>query len=237
MNKNIWKDEMPLLYLVVGAFFLLCFVEAQLPVFSPLQGTWVEAVLTSEGLKNIASGILISIIAAYAFYIFIDFLPRRRKHRDTMIVLDALICSILDSYNRSKIFGHQTTLPYVDTSLLTEPWLANHSDKLKRRESTYKALLCAMQTAHTRREAFNHSLILASQLSPKHSMQWLVILDKVRLLAENFGKNPEVSVNLVRFVDCESELNPVKSYKGTLNLRLLEFIEEVENWRALEQDG
>ncbi|WGK83189.1 hypothetical protein PYE51_17665 [Vibrio aestuarianus] len=237
MKTIIWKEEQGLLVGVVAAFVMLCFVEARLPVVTMLQGTAIETLLVSDDLKNIFSGLLVSIIAAYVFYIFIDVVPRFRKHRDTMMVLNALLCSILDSYNRCRVFGHETALPYVDTSALSETWLADNREKLKQSQSLYLPLLLAMQTAHTRQESFQHSLILASSLSPKHAMQWLVILDKVRLFAESYGENPEVPMGLTQLVDSDSDDNPVKDFKSTLNFRMLEFIEEVENWIKVENQG
>ncbi|WP_305812274.1 hypothetical protein [Photobacterium leiognathi] len=213
MSKTLWKDEKILLIAVISAFILLCIAEAKLPVFSFLQGTWFEVVLTSGGFKNIFTGLIVSFIAAYIFYIFIDVLPRYKKHRDTTIVLNALMCSILDSYNRCRVFGHETALPYVDTSVFAEDWLEDTREKLKQSQSTYLPLLFAMQTAHTRQDAFHHSLVLASGISPKHSMQWLVIIDKVRLLAENYGNNPDVPMEQTRLVDSDSDENPVKVFR------------------------
>ncbi|HLR17266.1 MAG TPA: hypothetical protein VK099_05275 [Alcanivoracaceae bacterium] len=89
-----------------------------------------------------------------------------------------------------------------------------------------------MQTADSRLEDFRHALPLAVSLSPKHAMQWLVIIDKVRLLAENYALQPEVSEEQFHLVDTDSDDNPLKLYKSDLNFRLLELVEQAIEWRG-----
>ena len=87
-----------------------------------------------------------------------------------------------------------------------------------------------MQTSYTRLEDFRHVLPLAVSLSPMHTMQWLVVIDKIRLLAENYGENPKVEIDKQHLVDKNTEDNPILEYKSTLNLRMLEVVEESIKW-------
>lgn len=230
MNLLKNRKERFLLFYALTAFILLCVIEIKLPLISILNETLLGKLLVADGARNIASGLLISIIAAYIFYIFIDFLPRTRREQRTMLVLNSLIASILDAYNRCRLFGHETALPYVDKSVLEKEWLNRHIALLKENSSNYLPLMFAMQTAHSRLEDFRHSLPLAVLLSPEHAMQWLVIIDKVRLLAENFGQGPEVPEEKIHLINKNTDENPAKDYKSTLNLRILEIAEEADKW-------
>lgn len=222
--------ERPLLISALIAFLVLCLVEIRLPIFTIFVGTQIEQVLVADGTKNIFSGLLIGLISAYVFYVFIDFIPRTRKEKETMLVLNSLIASILDSYNRCRMFGHETALPYVDKSVLEKDWLDKNLVIFKNKNSKYLPLLFAMQTSFTRIDDFRHVLPLAVTLSPEHTMQWLVIIDKVRLLAENYGENPEIPIDKQHLIDTNSKDSPACEYKSTLNLRMLELIEESIQW-------
>ena len=236
---NLLKDpkERPLLILMFVALVCLCLIEIRFPILSIFIDTPIEQLLTSEGAKNIISGLLIGLISAYVFYIFIDFIPRKRKEKETLLVLNALIAAILDAYNRCRVFGHETALPYVDKSVLEKEWLEETEVIFKSNNSKYLPLLLAMQTSYTRLEDFRHVLPLAVSLSPNHTMQWLVLIDKVRLLAENYGENPEVSKDKQHLIDKSTDENPILEYKSTLNFRMLEVVEESIKWLYPNKNG
>jgi hypothetical protein len=226
------KNERFLLLLTILSFIGLCLVEARFPLATNLKGSFLGSILCSNGTRNILSGLLIGIISAYIFYLFIDYLPRVRKEQRTLDVLNALIASILDAYKRCRVFGHETAISHVDKSVLEESWLQEQIPILKRNESNFLPLKFAMQTAYTRLEDFRHTLPLAVTLSPEHTMQWLVIIDKVRLMAESYGEQPEVEISIEnqRFINKDNDKNPMRDYKSTLNLRFLEIIEESQCW-------
>ncbi len=68
-------------------------------------------------------------------------------------------------------------------------------------------------------------------------MQWLVIIDKVRLLADNFGQGPSVPEDKIHLINKNTDENPAKEYKSTLNLRMLEVAEEADKWLFLNCNG
>lgn len=230
MNLLLDRKERPLLISAIFSFFILCLVEIRLPLFPFLESTFVGEILVADGTKSIVSGLLTGLLSAYVFYIVIDYIPRLRNEIKTLEVLNALLASILDSYNRCRIFGHETALPYVDKSALDETWLSQHMVIFKEGHSKYLSLLMATNTADSRLEDFRNALPLAVNLSPKHAMQWLVIIDKVRLIAENFGDNPAVPIDKQHLVDKDVEENPVRHYRSSLNFRMFEFMEETHCW-------
>lgn len=236
---NLLKDhkERPLLISTFVTLVLLCLIEIRFPIFSIFIDSPIEGLLTADGTKSILSGLLIGLISAYIFYVFIDFIPRKRKEKETMEVLNSLIAATLDAYKRCRVFGHETALPNVDKSVLEKDWLEKTQVIFKSNNSKYLPLLLAMQTSYTRLEDFRHVLPLAVSLSPKHTMQWLVVIDKIRLLAENYGENPKVPIDEQHLIDKNTEENPILEYKSTLNFRMLEVVEESIKWLYPSKNG
>ena len=226
------KKDRNLLVLALCAFAILCIAEASLTLPKYLVETSLGNLLTGEPFKNIVSGLSLSIVAAYIFYLFIDFIPRASTERDTRIVLDSLLAAILDAYSRCRVFGHETPISHVDKSVLNENWLFENKVILKNEKAKFLPLKFALQTADSRLEDFRHALPLAVSLSPKDAMQWLIIIDKVRLLAENYDSQPELPENQLHLVDTDSDENPLKLYKSDLNFRVLELIEQTIEWRG-----
>lgn len=224
------KKERAILLVVVLLFLFLCLIEARFEVIECLKGTLAERFLTQKSVAAVSSSILSSILAAYVFYLLIDFLPRLRREQSTKAVLNSLISSVLDAYSQCRVFGHETAISHVDSSLLRKAWLEQQRAVLAARNAKFLPLKFAMQTAHTRVEDFRHSLPLAVSLSPDVAMQWLVITDKVRLFAELYGDQPEVPEGMAHLIDTDSDENPLKLYKGDLSLRMLEFIEQSIAW-------
>lgn len=151
--------ERTLLLLVVMLFALLCATEAQFELLPCLGGTWIGDILVSKAVKNISSGLIVSVLAAYVFYLFIDYIPRLRREQSIKIVLDSLLASILDAFNRCRVFGHETAISHVDKEVLDGNWMQDQIVSLKSGHPSFLQLKFAMQTAHTRLEDFRHALL------------------------------------------------------------------------------
>lgn len=128
-------------------------------------------------------------------------------------------------------------MPHVDKSVLEKLWLESSLVTFRKNNSKYLPLLQAMNTSFTRLDDFRHVLPLVVALSPKHTMQWLVLTDKIRLLAENYGENPEVSIDKQHLIDKNTDDNPILVYKTALNFRMLEIIEESICWLYPSENG
>ena len=227
---RIWNDtkERALIILTAISLFLWAASEIRPSVICSLKDTVAEQVLSSNTLKNIVSGLSAGIVSAYIFYVFIDLIPRNRKERKIKELLSTLIASILDSHKRCKVFGHETSLSNINKDCLEQHWLISEIEKLKTNESNFSSLKFSMQTAHSRLDDFRNTLPLAISLSPDHALRWLELTDKVRLLAENYEKQPEIPIENIDLL--ESTGNPAGDYKSTLNFRLLELIEQSLIW-------
>lgn len=226
------KKDRNLLILASCAFVLLCLVEVGFGLPKYLVGTSLGNLLTNSSFNNIISGLSLSIVAAYIFYLFIDFMPRASTERGTRAVLNSLLAAILDAYARCRVFGHETPISHVDKTVLSENWLAENRMLLIKQKVKCRPLKFAVQTADSRLEDFRHALPLAVSLSPKDALQWLVIVDKVRLLAENYSLQPQMPEDQPHLVDTDSDDNPLTLYKSDLNFRMLELVEQIIEWQG-----
>lgn len=52
--------------------------------------------LPSKALEDIVGDLLTGLIAAYFFYVVIEVIPRLRKEKQTMDVLNRLVASVVD---------------------------------------------------------------------------------------------------------------------------------------------
>lgn len=229
------RRERRLLMVATGAFLLLCLIEARLPLPEYLSGTVFESILLSGAVRTISTGVLVSLVAAYIFYLLIDYFPRSAKEAKSVFVLNSLLGAVLDSYDRCRVLGHETALPHVKRHVLEDDWLEQTIVDIKGQKAKFLPLKLAMQTAYTRLDDFRNALVLAVNLSPEHALQWLVIIDKMRLFAESYGEQPEVLENKIHLADSESDENPLRLYKGDLEFRFLEVVEESQRW--LQQSG
>ena len=203
-------------------------------LISSLEGTFIGYLLTSEKYVAIFENLLVSFLAAYVFYIINSYLPRQRQRSDSLKLLNSCVASIIDSYKRKRIFGHETALPYVNTECLDPEWLNVQISELKKNKTDALKLKFALDTAYTRESDFKNLLQVALILSPKHAEKWLILTDKVRLLSENYGSQPHATDEQMNLVRMRSKDSPMHDYHATLELRIMEFMEVAVEWLALK---
>lgn len=237
----IWREtrERWLLAAVLTAFAFVCLVNARLPLWQVLEGRGLAAFLQADATASVTSDLLVGLISAYVFYVVIELLPSHRKKAETLRVLNLLVASVVDAFDRTSVFGHEKPISSIDLSALT---LA----KLKRDIACiidnvqFLRLKFAMETAHSRYQDFQHALSLAVGLSPEHALDWLVLTDKIRLLAQEYGTQPSKPaqgkldlISLLSHQDSPAEIEykqNMKMFESTLQLRVLEFFEAAHNW-------
>ena len=131
----------------------------------------------------------------------------------------------------------------IDDSILALDNLRAHKSSIVTTAQILK-LKFAMETAHSRYPDFQHGLTLAASISPDHALDWLVLTDKVRLLADQYGSWPlhPFPENLGNELSEQQRLDPAcvatfEKYKRdmnlmeqTLKLRVLEVIEASIYW-------
>lgn len=229
----------------VGALLCLCAIKVKFPATDYMLSEWPKVVtfFQSKAFEDIVGDLLTGLIAAYFFYVVIDVVPRLRKEKQVMVVLNRLVASVVDSYATTDWFGHTKEITQFDVGLLTTENIDTLCNEVKQENPSLGKLKCALFTAHSRLSDFTSTLNLAASLGSERALQWLVLTDKVRLLVDNYEKHPEsddyepihvygsrraeIDDTAADFLQYESALN---SFKESLQFCVLEYLEQARNW-------
>ncbi len=230
-------DDRVLFYITLVVFIVLMLSVARFPLWDIFDGMVVGDILTSNSYIVTLENLLIGYLAAYIFYVLNDYLPRIKRKENSLRLLNSCIASVVDSYSRTRVYGHETALPYVDTSCLDPEWLRKHISVLKLNKTEPLKLKFALDTAHTRTNDFNSLLQIAVEISPEHAEKWLVVIDKVRLLAENYGEMPTVPDDQAHLVQSRDPKVATHLFFSDLEFRLMELMEATLEWLALEKNS
>ena len=90
-QKKMLKDESGLFFFVLIVLCIYGIIIYMNPVF-----------MNDETIKNIVNGVALSIIAAFIFYLFTDFIPRSRQKR---YIYSILYFDIKSVYDKMKIIN------------------------------------------------------------------------------------------------------------------------------------
>lgn len=239
------RSERMLSAWAVVALLCLCAVKVKFPPTDYMLSAWprVVLILQSKAFEDIVGDLLTGLIAAYFFYVVIDVIPRIRKEKQTMEVLNRLVASVVDSYAKAHWFGHTMAITQVNLDFLTLNSLDRMIEEVKQDKPSFGKLKCALFTAHSRYSDFSSTLNLAASMSSEHALQWLVLTDKVRLLVDNYEAHPEsddyeashvygserskIDDTAMDFLEYESALD---GFMGSLQLGVLEYLEQARNW-------
>ncbi|WP_409302797.1 hypothetical protein [Pseudomonas sp. KCJK8993] len=246
----VWQEarERRLLAAVVVVFAVLCLVNARLPLWQVLEGGAIAAFLCANATMNVISDLLVGLISAYVFYVIIELLPSHRKKGETLRVLNLLVASVVEAYDKASIFAHERSLNTLDLIVLKRSKLKSTLDSLEE-GSDFLRLKFAMQTGHSRYPDFQHALSLAVGLSPQHALNWFVLTDKIRLLAEEYGTQPvnpnadyatQITANIQDVPAYIAYQKEMDLYMEALLLRVTEFYEAALIWmdcQNFESDG
>lgn len=224
--------ERSLLVIAFLALVLLVLVEVRCPLLAWIEiDSWLGTVLIKDATKNILSSISSGIFAAYLFYFVVDYLPKSRIEQQATDTLNLVLASVLDAYFRDRIFGHETAIDQIDVSYLQFGVLQAEITKLQvGSPELISKLRNGMHTADSRLPDFRGMIGLAISLSLDHAKQWLVLTDKIRLLAEMTERYEEE----VEIMGNNIDKSPL-IIKDDLCLRMLEVMEQSQNWLKLCQ--
>jgi hypothetical protein len=241
----VWREarEKWLLSAAFGALILIVLINLKLPVWPPLNGGQAAAFLRAEATANVTSDLLVGLFSAYVFYVIVELIPRHRREQLTLKPLNMLAAAVIDAYERVRVFGHETPITSIDLAVLDIQRLKVHKSELVTQKDILKVKF-AMETGHSRYSDFQHALAMAASISPEHALSWLVLTDKVRLLAEKYGQwpvNPFLDSSLGLPTDEQREdaklmdayykyQKDMESIEGTLRLRTVEVIEATISW-------
>lgn len=242
----IWRDarERCLLAAVVAAFVLVCLINVKFPLWAVLEGGVTASFLRADATISVTSDLLVGLISAYIFYVIIELLPSHRRKNETFRVLNLLVASVVDAFDRTRLFGHETPINSVNLDVLQLSRLKSNIAIIGAKPE-FLRLKFAMETGHSRYQDFQHALSLAIGLSPEHALDWLVLTDKIRLLAQEYGTQPVKPENDFfaapeRLMDVQHLLalgeyqGKMNAFEDTLRLRVLEVLEAAASWMELQ---
>ncbi|EOQ98283.1 hypothetical protein LEP1GSC195_1478 [Leptospira wolbachii serovar Codice str. CDC] len=230
MHFKTDQNDRLILILFCISLQILILIRIKFPILRGLNDTFIENILTSSITIEITNDLSVGFISACIFYFLVTIIPKVRLITESTYTLNSLLASLLDSYNRTRVFGHETPITHVDRSTLSIEWLDKTVEKLKKHDTQFLSLKFALATAHTRYDDFKNTLQLANTLGAKPTLKWIVIVDKVRLIAENYDKQPFVNNERIRSIDDPNIDDDIGLFKKTLEFRFQEFCEEVRDW-------
>lgn len=176
------------------------------------------------------------VFSACILYVIVEIFPTAKKRKNTLKVLNMAICSVLEAYYKPKMFQHEKSIRYVSLEYI------DSIDKIKKAQKdiknfniNYRQLQYSIQTAHSRYNDFQNLLILSNDISPNHSLLWLDLIEKIRLMSEeynNFIENPDTGIinDLSQLKKFEDIKNETFLMCDGFQIRVLEFFESVEKW-------
>ncbi|KJV26904.1 hypothetical protein VI06_16180 [Aquitalea magnusonii] len=235
---GLWKyrSERWLLILNIILLFLLVAIEIQLPVPSVFSGSAFGNFLCAPNLKTILESLLSGLVSAYFFYCLVSFYPKETLKADTLLVLDTLIASVLDVYEKPGIFRHEAEIHTADINLVSKEWIKTNIEDVKkpsgyrRQDLLFFKTKSASQRVERRLGDFKDSLPLAVSVSPQCTLQWLQLIDKLTLIVETSSECPGFKVQDLVPWEGNLEPTPYSIYMSSICFRYAEFFEQVEKW-------
>ncbi|MCG6154045.1 hypothetical protein [Leptospira bandrabouensis] len=224
------KNDRFLLKLFFFSILLLILIKIQFPIIHYLNDTFLEKILISSITIDISNNLLVGLISTFIFYFLATVIPKIKLNTESIYTLNSLIASLLDSFNRTRVFGHETPITHVDRSTLDIQWLDKILANLEKNETDFLSLKFTLATAYTKYDDFKNTLQIANSLGAKHTLKWIVIIDKVRLIAENYDKQPYVNKERIRSINNSEIDDEIGQFKKNLDFRFQEFCEEVKEW-------
>lgn len=241
----VWREarEKWLLAAASVVLSLIVLINLKLPVWPPLDGGQAAAFLRAEATGSITSDLLVGLFSAYVFYVIVELIPRHRREQLTLKPLNMIAAAVIDAYERARVLGHETPISSIDLAVLDIQKLKAHKSELVTQKDMLKVKF-AMEAGNSRYPDFQHALALAASISPEHALSWLVLTDKVRLLAEQYEQWP-VNPFLDNYLGLPTDeqrgdaklmevfgkyQKDMAAIEGTLRLRIVEVIEATIFW-------
>lgn len=196
-------------------------------------------------LYNILTiGIIVAILLISRYY------SKKKNDKNSIEVLNQLTSSIYEAFITQKTFSYEKPTPnplkpteYVNISVTSDEIL-DLIEKVKNWnfQNSFQAILSlkfALETADSKLHEFENLLILANNISPSHSLEWLNLTHELRLFADEY-KNYEQFSSLNDSVSLEAlktkefrNLNKKEQYLNTLQTRFIRFLEATIEWKDL----
>ncbi|MCL8307654.1 hypothetical protein [Pseudomonas putida] len=172
------------------ALILIALINLKLPVWPILNGSGLDPFLRADATGSVLSDLLVGLFSAYVFYLLIELVPKQRAAKHTLETLNLLVASVVDAYEVPTMCGHEKPITSVNLSVLTIEKVRAHKSHVVKNPDMIR-LTSAMRTGHSRYQDVQHALGMAVSISPEHARDWLVLTDKLRLLADEYEAFPQ----------------------------------------------
>lgn len=189
-------------------------------------------------LYNILTiGIIVAILLISRYY------SKKKNDKNSIEVLNQLTSSIYEAFITQNSFGHEKSTKYINISVTSDEIL-DLIEKVKNWnfQNSFQAILSlkfALETADSKLHEFENLLILANNISPSHSLEWLNLTHELRLFADEYknyeqfsSSNDSVSLEALKTKEFRN-LNKKEQYLNTLQTRFIRFLEATIEWKDL----
>jgi len=229
--------------LLVGAFLVslsaLIIATLQMPVLDFLKGGVLEPILTSPFLLELSKVLSSGVVVGCLVFFLSEYVPRRRAAVDNAGALNSVLATVVTALERPGFFNHEypATFFYSIRDQLAKP-VAEARHNIGARKISVASLKCGTEVASTRYEDFRGCLVLAAQISPQHALQWLELIDRVRLLSEEFEKFPGARTDLTYSYSVKPPHSPLEysetqMFYENCGVRMSRFLESAQSWQEL----
>ena len=189
-------------------------------------------------LYNILTiGIIVAILLISRYY------SKKKNDKNSIEVLNQLTSSIYEAFITQNPFSHEKSTKYINISVTSDEIL-DLIEKVKNWDfkNTTEAILSlkfALETADSKLREFENLLILANNISPSHSLEWLNLTHELRLFADEYknyeqfsSSNDSVSLESLKTKEYRN-LNKKEQYLNTLQTRFIMFLYVTIQWKDL----
>ncbi|NDA90499.1 MAG: hypothetical protein EBY20_06310 [Alphaproteobacteria bacterium] len=190
---------------------------------------------------KIFSDLYTNSLVAFVFYYFFQYYPKKKNDKNSIKVLNQITYSIYEAFITQNPFSHEKPTKRVNISVTSEE-ISNLIEKVKNWDfkDSFKAissLESALATADSKLREFENLLILANNISPAHSLEWLNLTHELRLFANEYknykqfsSSNDSVSLEALKTKEYRN-LNEREQYLDTLQIRFIMFLEVTIEWK------
>jgi len=195
---------------------------------------------------NFCTNISTNVLVASVFYYIFQYHPKKENEKNSIKVLNQLIYSIYEAFITQKLFSYEKSTKYINISVTSDEIL-DLIEKVKNWnfQNSFQAILSlkfALKTADSKLREFENLLILANNISPAHSLEWLNLTHELRLFADEYKNYDQFNFfnNLVSLEALKTKefrnLNKEEQYLNVLQTRFIMFLEVTIEWKNFCRD-
>lgn len=192
---------------------------------------------------KIFSDLYTNSLVAFIFYYIFQYRPKKGNEKNSIKVLNQITYSIYETFITQERFSliYEKSTKHVNISVTSEE-ISNLIEKVKNWDfkdssEVILPLKFALETANSKLREFENLLILANNISPSHSLEWLNVTHELRLFADEYknyeqfsSSNDSVSLEALKTKEYRN-LNKKEQYLDSLQTRFIMFLKVTIEWK------